>query len=482
MKRHMLSFVMALCMLSSFCIASAADSPVFTDVAEGYWAYDEIMSFAEKGIVNGMDDGTFRPGGNVTREQFAKMLVLTFGKEIVKVETPTFSDVPVEAWSYGYVETVKDYLPGYTEDGKLKFNPRVYATREDIASALVRLLGISAESPAFAEDAFSDAADITAGLEGFVSAAAEKGLVSGYEDGTFKPKGNITRAEAVTMLSSVLKQFPQKDTEQSEEPEKPEHSKPDDSQNSGPAVVLTKLPEMVDTDSVKVEGTVTDKSGEKTEVTVNGDKAVLSSGGKFSKKVSLKEGINEIIVVAKNSVGETKLRNEVTYTPKPVESAEKEKFWGFLTEKPYSVKVDNEKGYEFNVWDGIEDRTVRINTSNNLSVKMPKGSVGYFTMNSDGSAAVDHYYGMFGALIGVSSSELEIQFKNSSGMIETRTYEYEDIAVLNVEKDGTGVPGSVLNYLARQKDDGAFIDNVYFVDDYGDLACIVISVDGEWNL
>ncbi len=479
MKRRVMSFVMVLWVLSSFCIAFAADDPVFSDVAEGYWAYDEIMNFAKKGIVNGMEDGTFQPGGNVTREQFAKMLVLTFDNEIMKAETPTFSDVPASAWAYGYVETVKDYLPGYTEGGELKFYPRVYATREDIASALVRLLGISAESPTFAKDTFSDAADITAGLEGFVSAAAEKGLVSGYEDGTFKPKGNITRAEAVTMLSSVLKQFPQNDDGQ---PENPEQSRPGDPQNSSPTVVLTKLPETVDTNSVKVEGTVTDKSGEKIEVFVNGDKAVLSSDGKFSMIVNLKEGKNEIIVVAKNSVGETKLSNEVTYTPKPVESAEREQFWGFLTETPYSVKVDNEKGYEFNVWNGVEDRMVRINTNADLSNKMPKGSVGYFTMNSDGSAAVDHYYGRFGALTGVSDSELEIRFKNSSEEMETKTYEYNDTVILNVEEDGTGVPGSVINYLAEEKSDGTFTNNVYFVDDYGDLACIVISVDGRWNL
>ncbi len=469
MKRRMLSFVMVFCMLSSFCIAFAVDGSDFPDVGEGHWAYDEIRGFAEKGVINGMEDGSFQPKGNVTREQFAKMLVLTFDKEIVKSDVPTFSDVPVSAWSYGYVETAKNYFPGYTVNGKLEFSPGASATREDIASALVRLLGISANSPTFAKDTFSDAADISVGLEGFVSAAAEKGLVTGYADKTFKPKGSITRAETVVMLSRALELFPQGDAVQ-----------PEGSNIGAPTLVLTKLPEMVDTGFVNIEGTVTDKSGEKTEVAVNGSKVTLASDGKFSKEVSLEEGRNEIIVVAKNSAGETKLSNEVTYAPKP---EEREEFWGFLTGTPYSVKVNNEKGYEFNVWDGAGERVVRINTSADLTKKMPKGSVGYFKMNSDGSASVDHYFGHFGALTGASSSELEIQFKNSSGETETRLYEYgKGTAILNVEKDGTGVPGCNPDYTAEEKKDGTFVDNVYFVDDYGDLVCIVISVDGEWDL
>ncbi len=501
MKRNLLLFVMALCMLPSFCIAFAVDGPMFSDVSEGHWAYDEIKGFAEKGIVNGMEDGSFQPGGNVTREQFAKMLVLTFGKGLEQGGTHAFSDVPAGSWSYGYVEAVKDYFPGYSENGELKFKPRVPTTREDIASALVRLLGISATSPTFAEDTFSDAADITVGLEKFVSAAAEKGLVNGYADGTFKPQGNITRAETVMMLSRALEQFPQENSGQSGQPEEPEDvvqpgkiedvgqsEKTEASKDEGPTVVITKLPETVDTDSVKVEGTVTDKSGEKTRVTVNGVKVTLSFDGEFSKKVSLKEGKNEILVVAKNSSGKTVLSNEVTYIPKPDKSQkdkaeEKEEFWGFLTDTPYSVMVGNEKGYELNVWNGAENRVVMVDTRANLDDEMPKGSVGYFTMNPDGSALVSHYNGQFGALTGISGNELQIEFRNSIGIMEKRIYEYDsDTIVMNAEKDGTGVPGSDINYKAKENGDGTFMDNVYFVDYNGNLACIIVSVDGEWDL
>ena len=70
-----------------------------------------------------------------------------------------------------------------------------------VISAVIALT-VSASSAAFAAPNFSDVAD-TASYAQAVNTLAALGVIKGYEDGSFKPDNNITRAEAVTLLSRV---------------------------------------------------------------------------------------------------------------------------------------------------------------------------------------------------------------------------------------------------------------------------------------
>ena len=105
MMRKWLSFAFALILLFGCVPAVHAENVsqiigdnntvVFVDVTKEYdWARDAIYYFAEQGIVSGMGDGRFAPGEKVTREQFAKMLVLTFNAPLTSPSEPTFADVP----------------------------------------------------------------------------------------------------------------------------------------------------------------------------------------------------------------------------------------------------------------------------------------------------------------------------------------------------------------------------------------------------
>ena len=69
MKRKLFAFSM----LVIFVISMTGYAARFTDVSESHWAYSAIEEMAEKGIINGMGDGTFNPDGQITREQFAKI-------------------------------------------------------------------------------------------------------------------------------------------------------------------------------------------------------------------------------------------------------------------------------------------------------------------------------------------------------------------------------------------------------------------------
>ncbi len=184
---------------------------IFIDVPDTYWAYEDIKNFIDKGIISGYGDGSFAPDEGVTREQFCKMLALTFNAPLTTPDTPSFSDVGPDDWSYPYVEACKDFLTAYASPfgGPPAFHPTEYATREDIAVALVRMMGLSADdvkNPNYAKTKFRDSNSITPALLPYVSLACELGLIGGYPDKTFRPTKSITRAEAVVLLGRATKQ------------------------------------------------------------------------------------------------------------------------------------------------------------------------------------------------------------------------------------------------------------------------------------
>ena len=192
-------------------IISNGNTVVFIDVPNNHWAKAQIDYFAQKGIIAGYKDGSFRPGANVTREEFCKLLVSTFNQKLETPSTPTFSDVAESKWSYPYVEACSDFLTGYANPfgGRPAFHPTEYATREDIAVALVRMMGYTdndANDAYYAERKFLDGSSISPSLLPYVSIACEKGLISGYPNGTFGPAKGITRAETVALLNRATKQ------------------------------------------------------------------------------------------------------------------------------------------------------------------------------------------------------------------------------------------------------------------------------------
>lgn len=192
-------------------IVGSGNNVYFIDVPDDYWAKEQIASFAQQGIVNGYQDGSFRPQESVTREEFCKILVTALGQKKLELPLePTFSDVSEDRWSYPYVEACHNYLTGYSNpNGLPTFRPEADATREDIAVALVKILNYTtqdAKDKDYAAFHFSDGNDISPNLLPYVSIACEKGLMNGYPDGRFCPSKGITRAEIVVLLNRATKQ------------------------------------------------------------------------------------------------------------------------------------------------------------------------------------------------------------------------------------------------------------------------------------
>ena len=174
----------------------------FPDVRPSHWAFAEIIEMTERGILNGYPDGTLRPEKIVTRTEIAKMLVLASGIDATPTSAMSFTDVPVNAWYHPYVESVKNYMHGYTQGGQELFSPNAPARREEVAEALVLLKGysLSGVDTSAIRALFSDYDSISGSARLYVAVAVEKGLIRGYPDGTFRARGSITRAESVAML------------------------------------------------------------------------------------------------------------------------------------------------------------------------------------------------------------------------------------------------------------------------------------------
>lgn len=177
-------------------------SQKFYDVDKNYWAFNYIAEMSERGAINGYPDGNYYPENYVTRAEFAKIMCIAAGLSIDDYDSTNYCDVHYYDWYTPYVSIGQYYLNGYVIDGELYYCPDQYALREDIAVALVKLKGysITGADESILKTMFTDWQSISADARGYVAAAVENGLISGYEDRTFRGQDSINRAEAATLL------------------------------------------------------------------------------------------------------------------------------------------------------------------------------------------------------------------------------------------------------------------------------------------
>ncbi len=185
-------------------INSLFNSKGFKDVKENHWAYDAIMWMFENGIISGVGNDKFNPSGIVTRAEFAKMMINTLKLERYSPQTPSFLDVDKKNWAYSFVEGAKSYLTGWRTSSGDYFKPSQPAVREDMAVALVKALGFQNDT---ADESilnqFADAGGINKNLRKYVALAVKNGLMEGMDKNgqkIFSSQGNLTRAEAATLL------------------------------------------------------------------------------------------------------------------------------------------------------------------------------------------------------------------------------------------------------------------------------------------
>ncbi|MFS0723820.1 NEAT domain-containing protein [Paenibacillus sp. 1P07SE] len=184
-------------------VTPPAPSVEFTDT-DTHWAYPSIARATQLGIINGYTDGTFKPNATVNRAEFAAIISRAFELQL-NTPSASFSDWnSVQDWAKPFIEqaVAAGIINGY-EDGS--FRPGQQVSRTEIAVMIVRALGLPTDAAAALS--FRDASQIQAYAQPSIAAAAQHGLIEGLGDNTFGPQAPATRAQAVTLILRALDYF-----------------------------------------------------------------------------------------------------------------------------------------------------------------------------------------------------------------------------------------------------------------------------------
>ncbi|OOB78709.1 MAG: hypothetical protein BEN18_06555 [Epulopiscium sp. Nuni2H_MBin001] len=184
----------------------ATEQPAFNDISN-HWAQSSIKMLTEVGLLGGYEDGTFRPNANITRAELAVCLQRIFGLDY-KSTYKIYGDVQQDVWYSPAVAVVGGL--GIMNSYDNKFYPNEYATREEVAYAIVqayRLYDIELTSVADIDALFTDGENVSEWAEAAMEVLVTEGLIAGRPDGTLDPTGDITRAEVVTLFDNVTGRF-----------------------------------------------------------------------------------------------------------------------------------------------------------------------------------------------------------------------------------------------------------------------------------
>ena len=147
--------------------------------------------------ITGYEDNTFRPEADITRAEATTAVARAIGLEPQDNNNGKFPDIS-NHWAKGYINAVADkgIVNGY-EDGN--FRPNENITRAEFAKIIAKMLGGTSQN---SNVEFTDTAEHWA--QPYIAALAEKDMIAGYSDGTFRPDLPITRAEAVAVINRAV--------------------------------------------------------------------------------------------------------------------------------------------------------------------------------------------------------------------------------------------------------------------------------------
>lgn len=177
----------------------------FSDLQD-YWAAPYADFLYTAGITSGYSDGTFRPNQNISRAQFAVMLY-----RYLRLDEGLYADV---ALPFADLGALGEYalpavralyalgvITGTQRDGQLYLDPNGSLTRAQAAAMIGRT---QLRGYALADLTFTDAGDIPAYAQSHIRSMVGQGVLSGYDDGTFRPGRAITRGQMAKILYQLL--------------------------------------------------------------------------------------------------------------------------------------------------------------------------------------------------------------------------------------------------------------------------------------
>lgn len=174
-----------------------ADSD-FNDVPSSNTFHPFVKCLACKHILGGYSDGSYRYGNPVTRGQIAKIVANSAGY-LDEVSGQTFSDVPPGSTFYEFIERMasRGHIGGYSDGTYRPNNP---ATRGQIAKIVSNAAGHRDE---VSGQTYTDVPPSET-FYLFIERLSKRGVVGGYQDGTFRTNALTTRGQAAKMVANAF--------------------------------------------------------------------------------------------------------------------------------------------------------------------------------------------------------------------------------------------------------------------------------------
>ena len=171
----------------------------FSDLSEAVWAKEAIVYLSDNGIVSGYD-GKFMPNNNITRAEFAKILVDALGLSLTEESKYPFNDVCPRCWYAPYVNTARN-AEIFFGDENGNFLPEALISRQDMAVSVYRAFKYAEN----VNGSFADENDIANYAKTAIKTLAAHGVISGKGENNFCPLDNSTRAEAASIIYRIIK-------------------------------------------------------------------------------------------------------------------------------------------------------------------------------------------------------------------------------------------------------------------------------------
>lgn len=181
----------------------------FSDVSSDHVYYEQIVDLADRGVIGGFTDGRFRPDSRVTRQQFAKMIVIAAGYPVSESDVCPFTDVQKSGSDSFYPDNYVAVCAARgitTGKSSTEFAPEEYLTRAQLITMVAR----DADLPEPRADYTPPFRDFSVAHYPWARKAHYSGLLDGLEEfepgqrGAYDFWANATRGEACVLLYNLL--------------------------------------------------------------------------------------------------------------------------------------------------------------------------------------------------------------------------------------------------------------------------------------
>lgn len=185
---------------------ASENEETFKDVKVSSVYYEYVNELFERGFVSGYKDGSFKPGGLLTRAEASKILALNLGLDVTKSFHHTFKDVPTSDWAYPYIAALKEagVIDGF-QDGT--FKPNAPITRNQMAKIIVNGYGL--EPATEINLPFSDTQTENNWAAPYIQTLFDLGITTGQTATKYGGDSTVTRGNmaAFTIRSEVTTDY-----------------------------------------------------------------------------------------------------------------------------------------------------------------------------------------------------------------------------------------------------------------------------------